>query len=96
MRTILSTDLTPNAFKANKKSKKSKNTFRSTDGGVNITITEKENSNADEKKPQAVPVASTVPILHPQLLPTQQTVMDVHNQQFILMPFNQGQGQLQV
>ena len=49
MRTILSADLAPIAFKANKKSKKLKNTFRSTDGGVNVSITENENANADEE-----------------------------------------------
>ena len=58
VRTILSTDLTPNAFKANKKSKRTKNISPSTDGDANIAITEKENENIDERKEQAISVAS--------------------------------------
>ena len=51
VRTILSTDLTPNAFKANKKSKKTKNISHSTDGGAKAASPEKEDENADESKP---------------------------------------------
>ena len=94
VRTILSTDLTPNAFKANKKTKKTKNISRSTDGDANIAITEKENENMDGRKPQAIPVTSQIPIVNPQLLPQEKTVMDANGQQFILMPFNQGQLQV--
>ena len=49
VRTILSNDPIPNAFKANKKSQQSKNTFCSTDGGVNTANTGNENENADER-----------------------------------------------
>ena len=64
----------------------------------NAAITGNENAitNADRRTPQAVPVTSQIPILQPQLLPPQQIVMGVYGQQFILIPFNQGQGQLQV
>ena len=92
VRTILSTDLTPNAFKANKKTKKSKNISQSIDGNVNTAIPDQENKNEDERKKQAVPVPSIAPIVGPQFLP-QQTVMDANGQQFIIMPFNQGQFQ---
>ena len=66
VRTILSTDLTPNAFKANKKSKKTKNISHSTDGGAKAASPEKEDENADESKQKAIPVQSQNPVVTPQ------------------------------
>ena len=77
MKTILSTDLTPNAFKANK-NRKSKNTSSSTDGIPNIANTEDKNTSANKKKKhQAVAITCVAPSILPQQLPLQQTVMDV-------------------
>ena len=87
--TILSTDLTPKAFKANKKIKKSKNTSHGNDGNETAACTDNENKNATERRTQAVPVASNASSI-PTLAPTQQTVLDVNGQQLFLMPVNQG------
>jgi len=84
VRTILSTDLKSQAFKANKKVKKSKNTSSSIDGNETTACLDNENKNANERQTQAVPVASNIAALQPPLAPIQQTVLDVNGQQFFL------------
>jgi len=64
----------------------------SIDGDVNVAIpdNEDEKKHKNERKMQAVPVTSNTPIISSLAMP-QQTVVDANGQQFILMPFNQGQ-----
>ena len=59
------------------------------DGNETAACIDNENKNANERRTQAVPVASNIATLQPPLVPNQQTVVDVNGQQFFLMPVNQ-------